>query len=262
MSIGKEENRVEEEVQLEAVEEETTDLIPESVQLTNNQQDAEPQNKNLADEEKNNKEAKKQEKENKKEIKKKQKKNMAYIDKEIKKVNGKIDASLSRGIKLGNDGELNTAFFVIFSDVFSILKNEIEKIKRRVNEEKLEILEAIKEEYEKTGELTKEMLEKTTLLDEEKEKLLEMAKEIKDGIADNGEYKDNFNVNGLISKVKQTAETSKKFSVSDVLAGNIINTIENVASNKDKDENKDEEKDRDTLKNQDRLRDKQKVRLR
>jgi hypothetical protein len=223
-----------------------------------------------------NEEIEKQVEENKKEIEKQVEENkkiednsLSKLDREqyLQNIENKIKSTKGKKDGIGglngvrNDGELNTAFFIIFSDFLNVFKNEIDKIRKNTLAEKLSLYEEIKTEFMKNSKLDEKMLGKTALLDDEKKKLLEIAENIGE-VASKSET--NFDIKNLLSGSKKILENAQSFSVKDILLGNIINNSDKkeVDNKDDSDLNIEEEVDRDRNRDRNRERNTQKARLR
>ncbi len=208
------------------------------------------------------------------------KKSINKEEDEIKKRNGFLN-----GNDVNMDNEAFTAFALLFSNYYSIVQkgyvdlrngfNEI-NIKKQSNtidandanskeiNKEIGTLNSLKKEYDQNGRLTKEMLNKTSLSEKTKEELLAFDEFIKDldstDVSEEGLPKVAI-FDSVLEKSKKNLATSKNTNIKDILAGNIISTIEGEKeTTSDKNDNNENEKEkdydrqRDTLKDTDRLR--------
>lgn len=99
------------------------------------------------------------------------------IDKKIKETQEKLRDLKDSVNHMRNDGEMATAFFIIFSNFTNIFHKEVDKLKKNLLIHKIKIYEDIRDEFDKNGKLTKEMLEKAELSDKQKETLIKFSED-------------------------------------------------------------------------------------
>ena len=185
------------------------------------------------------------------------------IDVTEKKLKGDLE-ELNRKNDPSIKSDIFGAFAYIFQDVSEAFKKQVNSYKRVETLEKLDVLDKLREEYKANKELSKESVNKAGFVDKAGDFLVSASKDIAKVVALDL-LKDNMPESAIFSSVleksKELLTTSKNMNIKDILAGNIISTIEGEKEttsdkndNNDKEEEKDYDRQRDTLKDTDRLR--------
>lgn len=166
--------------------------------------------------------------------------------------------------KSGGDGEALGAFLLIFSEFEEVFQKEAVRMKDSFSKEKIAMLENIKEEYKKNGEISKELLDKTDLSENLKNSINSFSQNI--AKIDNSQTDENSLDTSsffkeLVSSGKRLIDNAKNGSVSKILSVGIIDELESPIikdESVDKDTEREENRDRDF----ERLKNTQKLRVR